>query len=130
MVYGSNLAHGLAVGRQICSESGTEQIALIVSTAPSAHNQPNGETFFSYPPIAESLQAATDEAARCASSGLRVDSLVLGGFDDEAPLRLRSLATLIEGMVLATGGQVVAVDSDESVEAAVDRFLTMTGLGA
>jgi uncharacterized protein with von Willebrand factor type A (vWA) domain len=127
-VYGSNLAHGLAVGRQICSESGTDQIVLVVSTAPSAHHQPNGETFYGPPPVAESVQAAVDEAARCAACGLRIDSLVLGGFDDDAPLRLRSLATLIEQITLPTGGHLLAAASDEGMEAVLNRFVAMASL--
>ncbi len=71
VVYGSNLQHGLWLARGVCEASGTWRIVLITSSAPSAHLQPNGTPFFSFPTVRATLLATAEEISEFEQADLR-----------------------------------------------------------
>jgi hypothetical protein len=52
--YGTNLQHALALSRHLMrNERGERQIVVVTDGEPTAHLMPNGEPFFSWPPVRE-----------------------------------------------------------------------------
>jgi uncharacterized protein with von Willebrand factor type A (vWA) domain len=127
VVYGSNLQHGLRLARGVCEASGTWRIVLITSSAPSAHLQPNGTPFFSFPTVRATLLATAEEISEFEQADLRVDTVVLGGYDDEAHDRLVALTSLMEDLTEPLSGCVVGAEAAEPTTILVDRFLTAAG---
>jgi uncharacterized protein with von Willebrand factor type A (vWA) domain len=127
VVYGSNLQHGLWLARGVCEASGTWRIVLITSSAPSAHLQPNGTPFFSFPTVRATLLATAEEISEFEQADLRVDTVVLGGYDDEAHDRLVALTSLMEDLTEPLSGCVVGAEAAEPTTILVDRFLTAAG---
>jgi uncharacterized protein with von Willebrand factor type A (vWA) domain len=77
-VYGTNMQHGFALSRKMLSrQSGTKQIIMITDGEPTAHILPNGEPFFSYPPVQETVDATLHEVARCTRDGIRINTFML-----------------------------------------------------
>ncbi len=77
-VYGTNMQHGLLLSRRLLSrQSGTKQIIMITDGEPTAHIQPNGEPFFSYPPVQETVDATLAEVMRCTREGVRINTFML-----------------------------------------------------
>jgi uncharacterized protein with von Willebrand factor type A (vWA) domain len=77
-VYGTNIAHGLALARKMLgSQSGTKQIIMITDGEPTAHLTSAGEVFFSYPPTRETLRETLLEVARCTKKQITINSFVL-----------------------------------------------------
>ena len=55
-VYGTNLQHALALSRRMLAhQHGTKQIIVVTDGEPTAHIEPDGEVFFNYPPVPETL---------------------------------------------------------------------------
>ena len=98
-VYGTNIAHALALGRKMLKgQKGTKQIILVTDGEPTSHVLPSGEIFFSYPPAPETLRATLSEVAKCTSGGIEVNSFVLDA-DDQ-------LRRFMDKLVRANGGRV------------------------
>ncbi|QGG93953.1 vWA domain-containing protein [Actinomarinicola tropica] len=77
-VYGTNMQHGFALSRRMLArQSGTKQIIMITDGEPTAHILPNGEPFFSYPPVKETVDATLQEVARCTREGIRINTFML-----------------------------------------------------
>jgi uncharacterized protein with von Willebrand factor type A (vWA) domain len=77
-VYGTNMQHGFALSRRMLArQSGTKQIIMITDGEPTAHILPNGEPFFSYPPVQETVDATLQEVARCTRDGIRINTFML-----------------------------------------------------
>ncbi|HVM68193.1 MAG TPA: hypothetical protein VMU14_25165 [Acidimicrobiales bacterium] len=77
-VYGTNMQHGLLLSRRLLSrQTGTKQIIMITDGEPTAHIQPNGEPFFSYPPVQETVDATLAEVMRCTREGIRINTFML-----------------------------------------------------
>jgi uncharacterized protein with von Willebrand factor type A (vWA) domain len=77
-VYGTNMQHGFALSRQMLArQSGTKQIIMITDGEPTAHILPNGEPFFSYPPVQETVDATLQEVQRCTRDGIRINTFML-----------------------------------------------------
>lgn len=77
-VYGTNMQHGFALSRRmLAQQSGTKQIIMITDGEPTAHILPNGEPFFSYPPVKETVDATLQEVARCTRDGIRINTFML-----------------------------------------------------
>jgi uncharacterized protein with von Willebrand factor type A (vWA) domain len=77
-VYGTNMQHALVLSRRMLArQSGTKQIIMITDGEPTAHIQPNGEPFFSYPPVQETVDATLAEVMRCTREGIRINTFML-----------------------------------------------------
>ena len=77
-VYGTNMQHGFALSRKMLArQTGTKQIIMITDGEPTAHIQPNGEVFFSYPPAYSTLETTLREAVRCTRDDIRINTFVL-----------------------------------------------------
>jgi uncharacterized protein with von Willebrand factor type A (vWA) domain len=72
------MQHGFALSRRMLArQSGTKQIIMITDGEPTAHILPNGEPFFSYPPVKETVDATLQEVARCTREGIRINTFML-----------------------------------------------------
>ncbi len=77
-VYGTNMQHGFAISRRLLSrQHGTKQIIMITDGEPTAHIEANGEPFFSYPPVRETVDATLREVVRCTADGIRINTFML-----------------------------------------------------
>ena len=77
-VYGTNMQHGFMLARQLLSkQTGTKQIIMITDGEPTAHVMPNGDVFFNYPPVRETVEATLREVVRCTRDGIRINTFVL-----------------------------------------------------
>ena len=59
------------------ARSGTKQIIMITDGEPTAHITPDGEVFFNYPPVPETVEATLREVARCTREGIRINTFML-----------------------------------------------------
>ena len=77
-VYGTNMQHGFLLARRmLAKQTGTKQIIMITDGEPTAHIQDNGEPFFSYPPVRETVDATLTEVARCTREDIRINTFML-----------------------------------------------------
>jgi len=78
-VYGTNMHHGLTLARQMLSrQQGTKQIIMVTDGEPTAHVLADGEVFFHYPPVSETIEATLREVLRCTRAGIRINTFMLG----------------------------------------------------
>jgi uncharacterized protein with von Willebrand factor type A (vWA) domain len=76
--YGTNLQHALALSRKLlASKSGSKQIIVITDGEPTAHVMENGEVFFNYPPVPETIEATLHEVVRCTREHIVINTFVL-----------------------------------------------------
>jgi uncharacterized protein with von Willebrand factor type A (vWA) domain len=76
--YGTNMQHALLLARRMLArQSGTKQVIMITDGEPTAHIQPNGEPFFSYPPAPETIQVTLNEVLRATREGIRINTFML-----------------------------------------------------
>jgi uncharacterized protein with von Willebrand factor type A (vWA) domain len=77
-VYGTNMQHAFVLSRRLLArQSGTKQIIMITDGEPTAHIQANGEVFFSYPPVQETVDMTLAEVMRCTREGIRINTFML-----------------------------------------------------
>jgi len=77
-VYGTNMQHAFVLSRQLLArQSGTKQIIMITDGEPTAHIEPNGDVFFNYPPVPETVEATLREVARCTRDDIRINTFML-----------------------------------------------------
>ncbi len=77
-VYGTNMQHAFLLSRKmLAKQTGTKQIIMITDGEPTAHILPNGEPFFSYPPVRETVEATLTEVARCTKDGITINTFML-----------------------------------------------------
>jgi uncharacterized protein with von Willebrand factor type A (vWA) domain len=77
-VYGTNMQHAFLLSRRmLAKQTGTKQIIMITDGEPTAHILPNGEPFFSYPPVRETIEATLTEVARCTREGITINTFML-----------------------------------------------------
>jgi len=76
--YGTNLQHALALSRKmLASKTGSKQVIVITDGEPTAHVLEDGQIFFNYPPVPETLEATLREVARCTRDRIVINSFVL-----------------------------------------------------
>jgi uncharacterized protein with von Willebrand factor type A (vWA) domain len=72
------MQHGFLLARQLLArQSGTKQIIMITDGEPTAHIDPHGDVFFSYPPVPETVEATLKEVARCTREDIRINTFML-----------------------------------------------------
>lgn len=77
-VYGTNMQHGFRLARRMLArQSGTKQIIMITDGEPTAHIMANGNVFFNYPPVAETVEATLSEVVRCTKENIRINTFML-----------------------------------------------------
>ncbi|HVE93711.1 MAG TPA: hypothetical protein VNB24_02235 [Acidimicrobiales bacterium] len=77
-VYGTNMQHGFVLARQLLSrQTGTKQIIMITDGEPTAHIQSDGEVFFAYPPVQQTVDATLTEVLRCSRDNIRINTFML-----------------------------------------------------
>ncbi len=86
-VYGTNMQHGFLLSRRLLGrQTGTKQIIMITDGEPTAHITRNGEVFFNYPPVRETVDATLTEVTRCTRDGIRINTFMLDA--DQLPAGL------------------------------------------
>jgi uncharacterized protein with von Willebrand factor type A (vWA) domain len=97
-VYGTNMQHGFLLARQLLAkQTGTKQIIMITDGEPTAHIEQNGQVFFNYPPVYETVQATLKEVARCTRDGITINTFMLDAD--------RSLKTFVEKITALNRGR-------------------------
>jgi uncharacterized protein with von Willebrand factor type A (vWA) domain len=77
-VYGTNMQHAFMLSRRmLAKQTGTKQIIMITDGEPTAHILPNGEPFFAYPPVRETVEATLTEVARCTKEAITINTFML-----------------------------------------------------
>ncbi len=77
-VYGTNMHHALLLSRRLLArQSGTKQIIMITDGEPTAHVMPDGEVFFNYPPVRQTVDATLTEVVRATREGIRINTFML-----------------------------------------------------
>ena len=77
-VYGTNMQHGFQISRRLLGrQTGTKQIIMITDGEPTAHIMSNGEVFFNYPPVRETVDATLAEVNKCTRDGIRINTFML-----------------------------------------------------
>ncbi|MGO8724560.1 MAG: VWA domain-containing protein [Acidimicrobiales bacterium] len=77
-VYGTNMQHALLLARRLLGRHhGTKQIVMITDGEPTAHIRDDGEVFFHYPPVPETVEATLQEVLRCSREGIRINTFAL-----------------------------------------------------
>ena len=115
---GTNLHHALLLAGQYFRKHPTMQPVLLVVTdgEPTAHLEPGGEPWFSYPPARETIAATVAELDKISRFGAQVTFFRLG----ENP----GLARFLDAMARRVSGTVVAPDLDDLGAAVVGEFLS------
>jgi uncharacterized protein with von Willebrand factor type A (vWA) domain len=129
--YGTNLQHALVLGRKmLASKSGSKQIIVITDGEPTAHILDNGEVFFNYPAVPETIEATLLEVARCTRDRIVINSFVL---DQTGGLRsfVQKMTQMNKGRAFYTTpdqlGDFVLVDFVEHRGAKRQKRLRSTG---
>ena len=114
--YGTNLQHALALSRHLMrNENGERQIVVVTDGEPTAHLMSNGEPFFSWPPVAETLQLTMAEVLRCTRAGVTINTFAL---DIE-----RSQFPFVEQISRVNGGRTFYTSVDELGTYVLDDFV-------
>ncbi len=76
--YGTNMQHGILLSRQLLArQTGTKQIIMITDGEPTAHIEANGDVFFNYPPVPETITETLREVQRATREGIRINTFML-----------------------------------------------------
>lgn len=105
-VYGTNMQHAFLLARRILLDDPrpVKQVIMVTDGEPTAHLV-DGEAFFSWPPIPETLEATLREAMRLARSDISLDVFLL----EDA----HGLVAFAERLASLTGGSVTQLRGAE-----------------
>ncbi len=114
--YGTNLQHALALSRHLMrGERGERQVVVVTDGEPTAHLMENGEPFFSWPPVHETLEKTMAEVLRCTKAGITINTFAL---DIE-----RSQFPFVEQIGRVNGGRTFYTSVDELGTYVLDDFV-------
>ena len=114
--YGTNLQHALALSRHLMrNERGERQIVVVTDGEPTAHLLANGEPFFAWPPVRETLEKTMAEVLRCTKADITINTFAL---DIE-----RSQFPFVEQIAKVNGGRLFYTDVDDLGTYALDDFV-------
>lgn len=76
---GTNMQHGFRMAQEMLARehASNKQIIIITDGEPTAHVEPNGEVFFSWPPTPQTWDATLKEVVRCTRDGIRINTFML-----------------------------------------------------
>ncbi|CAN5645022.1 VWA domain-containing protein [soil metagenome] len=96
--YGTNLQHGLMLGRRLLvrSHAANRSIVVITDGEPTAHFQ-DGLVEFSYPPTRRTIAETLREVARCTREGITINTFMLE--------RSRALTEFVDRMTRLNRGR-------------------------
>jgi uncharacterized protein with von Willebrand factor type A (vWA) domain len=115
-VYGTNVQDALRLARSQCPQ----RVVFVADSEPSAHLQDSGDSFFMFPPIAETAERTLDEAQLCHSEGIRLDFLLLSPASE--------FRTLASDLAALSGGGVELLSNTSRPAEEVRDFLTLVNL--
>ena len=120
---GTNLHHGLLLANRFFRKHPNAQPVLLVVTdgEPTAHLEPDGEVWFSYPPHPLTIAHSVRELDAAARLGAQVTFFRLG----EDP----GLARFIDSMARRVDGRMVSPELDDLGAAVVGSYLGSRGPG-
>ena len=114
--YGTNLQHALALSRHLMrNERGERQVVVVTDGEPTAHLDEGGQPFFSWPPVAETLERTMAEVLRCTKAGIVINTFAL---DIE-----RSQFPFVEQIARVNGGRTFYTSVDELGVYVLDDFV-------
>jgi len=115
-VYGTNMHHGFTLARQLLSkQTGTKQIIMITDGEPTAHITPQGDVYFNYPPVRETIEATLREVVRCTKDQIRINTFVLDA--------TTALTQFIERLTEINGGRAFYTDNESLGDYVLVDFL-------
>ncbi len=96
--YGTNLQHGLMLGRRLLARdhSSNKQIVVITDGEPTAHFE-DGQVEFSYPPTRRTISETLKEVVRCTREGVTINTFMLE--------RSRALTDFVDHMTKLNRGR-------------------------
>ena len=117
MVQGTNLQHALMIaGRRLAKYPDSEHVVLVVTDGePTAHLMRNGEPFFAWPPVPETVDLTMAEIVKLTRAGATINVFML---DDEP-----RLVSFVERMARLNGGRVFAPSADRLGDYVVSDYL-------
>ena len=117
MVQGTNLQHALKLaGRHLRRHPGSEPVVLVVTDGePTAHLDDDGEAFFSWPTLPETVRATVLQVDQLTRYGATINLFMLG--EDEG------LRRFVDAVAKRSGGRVFSPDADELGRYVVDDYV-------
>jgi uncharacterized protein with von Willebrand factor type A (vWA) domain len=117
MVQGTNLQHALKLaGRHLRRHPGSEPVVLVVTDGePTAHLDDDGEAFFYWPTLPETVQATVQEVDQLTRYGATINLFMLG--EDEG------LRRFVDAVAKRSGGRVFSPDVEELGRYVVDDYV-------
>jgi uncharacterized protein with von Willebrand factor type A (vWA) domain len=117
MVQGTNLQHALKLaGRHLRRHPGSEPVVLVVTDGePTAHLDDDGEAFFFWPPLPETVRATVEEVDKLTRYGATLNLFMLG--EDPA------LRRFVDAVAQRSGGRVFSPDVSELGRYVVDDYV-------
>jgi uncharacterized protein with von Willebrand factor type A (vWA) domain len=116
-VYGTNLQHALVLSRKMLAhQHGTKQIIVVTDGEPTAHIEDDGEVYFNYPPVPETLRRTMTEVVRCTRAGITINVFAL---DID-----RTRFPFVEQIAAINGGRTFATTPDQLGGYVLIDFLT------
>jgi len=104
-VYGTNMHHGFTLARKLLAkQTGAKQIIMITDGEPTAHIEPRGDVFFSYPPTRATIETTLAEVVRCSRENIRINTFVLDA--------TTALTAFIDRMTQLNGGRAFYTTND------------------
>ena len=120
--YGTNLQHALALSRHLMrAERGERQIVVVTDGEPTAHLMDDGEPYFAWPPVRETLERTMAEVLRCTKAGIVINTFAL---DIE-----RSQFPFVEQIGRVNRGRTFYTSVDELGRYVLDDFVRSRSAG-
>ena len=117
LVQGTNLQHALKLaGRHLRRHPGAEPVVLVVTDGePTAHLDDDGEAFFYWPTLPETVRATVREVDQLTRYGATLNLFMLG--EDEG------LRRFVDAVAQRSGGRVFSPDVEELGRYVVDDYV-------
>jgi uncharacterized protein with von Willebrand factor type A (vWA) domain len=117
MVQGTNLQHALKLaGRHLRRHPGAEPVVLVVTDGePTAHLDDDGEAWFNWPTLPETVRATVQEVDQLTRYGATLNLFMLG--EDEG------LRRFVDAVAQRSGGRVFSPDVAELGRYVVDDYV-------
>lgn len=105
-VYGTNMQHAFLLARRLLADDPrpVKQVIMVTDGEPTAHLV-DGEAWFNWPPVPETLEATLREGMRLARMGIALHIFLL----EDAP----GLVAFAQRLADMTGGSVVQMSAEE-----------------